>query len=291
MRRTWPQYSDAWNDSCVRAAVVVDRARKQHSRAGARMKSATGTGSTGAKSTTGITKGTGTATGISKGAGTTTGKTGTTTGKGTGTSTSTGKTAAGSNKDVRPKGGSEVRGKRSADGEPRPSSSSGPSASRSPVTADATDVSRNAGSANGSTGSTRTSSGNGAGQSPHSGPTRTAKNTQGATTHHGKGIVVDQPEEGLEFEWKEQPQVLRDLVKNLSVLASCVFEIHDAPMDGSVDEDKPFVRVLGMDAFNAAAVHLHYMPTDLVKYVPGRLLVKVELRRLKNWLLKKVLPQ
>jgi hypothetical protein len=84
--------------------------------------------------------------------------------------------------------------------------------------------------------------------------------------------------------------VLRDLVKNLSVLASCVFEIHDAPMDGSVDEDKPFVRVLGMDAFNAAAVHLHYLPTDLVKYVPGRLLVKVELRRLKNWLLKKVLP-
>lgn len=94
----------------------------------------------------------------------------------------------------------------------------------------------------------------------------------------------------MEFEWKEQPQVLRDIVKNLSVLASCVFEIHDAPLDGSVDEDKPFVRVLGCDAFETAAVHLHYTPTDLVKYAPGTLQVKVELRRLKNWLLKKVLP-
>ena len=93
-----------------------------------------------------------------------------------------------------------------------------------------------------------------------------------------------------EFVWKEQPQVLRDLVKNLSVLSSCIFEIHDAPGDGTVDGDKPFVRVLGEDAFRCAAVHLHYVPKDIVKHVPGPLLIKVELRRLKNWLLKKVLP-
>ena len=103
----------------------------------------------------------------------------------------------------------------------------------------------------------------------------------------GDDFFIDQK---AEFQWRESPQFLRTIVKNLiGVLPYCIFEIHDPPMDGSEDGNKPFIHVLGVDSFHTAAVDMHYVPQKLFKYVKGIIRLKVDLTRLKKWLMKKVL--
>ena len=104
----------------------------------------------------------------------------------------------------------------------------------------------------------------------------------------GDDFFIDRREE---FEWRESPQFLRTVVKNLiGVLPSCVFEINDPPMDGTKDQHKPYIHVLGIDSFHTAAVDMHYVPQNFRKFVKGVIKIKVDLTRLQTWLMKKVLP-
>ena len=94
--------------------------------------------------------------------------------------------------------------------------------------------------------------------------------------------------DALQFEWEEEPQVMRDIVKNLSVLSKCIIEVHDPLNNGTEEGKQPYIHILSLDALCIAAVELTYFPKRLVKFAKGVIMFKIDLRRLKNWLLKKV---